>query len=59
MATIGFLKHVPPAELRRDKAGFVLRRDGKRVALVHQYDRISALNSWLPKYVANLLKGEK
>jgi len=59
VATIGFLKHVPPAELRRDEAGFVLRRDGKRVAIVHQYDRISALNAWLPKYVKNLLKGEK
>ena len=37
MATIGFLKHVI-GDLRRDEGGFVLRKDGKRMALVHQRD---------------------
>jgi len=51
VANIASLRH-RPAWAKRDREGYVLRRDGRRVALLHQYDRLDELKSFAYKLVA-------
>ena len=53
--TAGQVMHVPE-DLKRDAAGYVLRADGRRAALVHQYDRHPVLSRFYGTVVRDLQK---
>ncbi len=53
--TAGQVMHVPE-DLKRDAAGYVLRADGRRAALVHQYDRHPVLSRFYATVVRDLQK---
>ena len=49
----GQVMHVPE-DLKRDAEGYVLRSDGRRAALVHQYDRFEELIPFYQKMIRKL-----
>ena len=52
MNTIGWLS---VSGIERDDEGFVLNNDGRRSAVVHQYDRDLELQAWLDARFVHVL----